>query len=47
VEIEKKGEDMLLPKRWLTPRNRPGSCSDFPCKEIYDTSVGAGGKKIA
>jgi predicted pyridoxine 5'-phosphate oxidase superfamily flavin-nucleotide-binding protein len=48
VEIEKKGERFAIAKEMADAKKQAGkSAVIFHVKEIFDTTVGAGGKKIA
>lgn len=48
VEIEKKGERYAMAKEMADAKKQAGKAAViFHVKEIYDASVGAGGKKIA
>ena len=48
VEIETKGEKYAIAREMADQKKQAGKAAViFHVKEIYDTSVGAGGKKIA
>jgi len=48
VEIERKGERFAIAKEMADAKKQAGKAAViFHVKEIFDTTVGAGGKKIA